>query len=109
MATRERPATFTQIIDSAEIIPIEYSYIVDNVQNINHRMLCDQTRENIIIWLVRHYLLRNSYKCICSYVQCTVYIVHWHVHFKSLSFIFISNTCGIRMYLYRLYGTTHAF
>ena len=61
MAARGRPAAPTQIIDPAEIITIEY--IVDNLKNITLRMLCDQTRENIIIWLVRYGLLRNSYEC----------------------------------------------
>ena len=59
MTARGRPAALTQIIDPVEIIPIEY--ILDNLQNLTHRMLCDQTRENIIIWLVRRGLLRNSY------------------------------------------------
>ena len=72
MAARGRPAALNQIIDPVEIIPIEY--IVDNLQNLTHRMLCDQTRENIIIWLVRHGLLRNSYECpnchnLCRYIQ----------------------------------------
>ena len=72
MAARGRPGALTQIINPVKIIPLED--IVNNLQNLSHQMLCDQTRENIIILLVRHGVLRNSYECpnchnLCWYTQ----------------------------------------
>ena len=54
-----RPPAPAFIINPALVLTLDQS--LQELENITHRTLVEQTRENIIEWLARHGLIHNKF------------------------------------------------